>query len=100
MNRSHGAAAQDARRPASGPVSSSAASSYPANYQERQILEEYTDRTIHGTPAEVAASLEELQRQTGVDEVMLVVGGYLRSAQAQTLELLADHYGMPASDAA
>ena len=68
---------------------------YPANIQERQILEEYTNRTIHGTAAEVASGLEDLQRQTGVDEVMLVVGGYLRSAQAHTLELLADHYSMP-----
>ncbi|MET4061299.1 luciferase family oxidoreductase group 1 [Arthrobacter sp. UYP6] len=68
---------------------------YRPNIQERQILEEYTDRTIHGTPQEVAAGLEELQHQTGVDEVMLVVGGYLRSTQAHTLELLADHYSMP-----
>lgn len=68
---------------------------YRPNIHEQQILEEYTDRTIHGTPAEVAASLEDLQRQTGVNEVMLVTGGYLRSTQAQTLELLADHYSMP-----
>lgn len=69
---------------------------YPANFQERQVLQDYTDRTIHGTAGEVAAALEDLQRRTGVDEVMLVVGGYLRSTQAHTLELLADHYGMPA----
>lgn len=64
--------------------------------QERQIIEEYTDRALHGTAAEVAAGLEELQRQTAVEEVMLVVQGYTRRAQARTLELIADHYGMPA----
>ena len=68
---------------------------FQANAQERQIIEEYTDRTLHGTAAQVAAALEELQAQTGVDEVMLVVTGYSRRAQARTVELLADHYGMP-----
>ena len=70
---------------------------YPANFQERQVLEEYTDRTLHGTAEEVAAGLEDLQRHTGVDEVMLVVSGYSRRAQSHTLDLLADHYGMPAA---
>lgn len=62
--------------------------------QERQIIEEYTDRTIHGTAAEVAGGLEELYAQTGVDEVMLVVQGHARRAQARTVELIADHYRM------
>lgn len=65
------------------------------NAHQQAVIEEYTDRTIHGTPAEVAIRLEELQRQTGVNEVMLVTGGYLRSAQARTVELIADHYSMP-----
>ncbi|MEO6531429.1 MAG: LLM class flavin-dependent oxidoreductase [Specibacter sp.] len=68
---------------------------FQANAQERAVIEEYTDRTLHGTAAGVAAGLEDLQRQTGVDEVMLVVSGYSRRAQAHTLELLADHYSMP-----
>lgn len=63
--------------------------------QERQVIEEYTDRALHGTAAEVAEGLEELHGQTGVDEVMLVVQGYSRRAQARTVELIADHYGMP-----
>ena len=70
---------------------------FQASAQERQIIEEYTDRTLHGTAAQVAAALEELQAQTGVDEVMLVVTGYSRGAQARTVELIADHYGMPAN---
>ncbi|TFC57489.1 MULTISPECIES: LLM class flavin-dependent oxidoreductase [unclassified Cryobacterium] len=68
---------------------------FQANVQERQIIEEYTDRTLHGTAGQVAAGLEELQAQTGVDEVMLVVSGYSRRAQSRTVELIADHYGMP-----
>ncbi len=64
--------------------------------QERQVIEEYTDRVIHGTAAEVARGLEELQSQTRVDEVMLVVQGHTRTAQARTVELMADHYNMSA----
>lgn len=63
--------------------------------QERSVIEEYTDRALHGTAAEVAEGLEELHGQTGVDEVMLVVQGCSRRAQARTVELIADHYGMP-----
>ena len=68
---------------------------YLANEHERAILEEWTDRTLHGTAAEVAQGLELLHRQTGVDEVMLVVGGHSRQAQTRTVELIADHYGLP-----
>jgi hypothetical protein len=39
--------------------------------------------------------LEELHDQTRVDEVMLVVQGHSRRAQARTVELIADHYNMP-----
>jgi hypothetical protein len=45
----------------------------------------------------VAEGLEELHAQTDVDEVMLVVQGHSRRSQAQTVELIADHYGMPAN---
>ncbi|WP_461187974.1 LLM class flavin-dependent oxidoreductase [Arthrobacter sp. Z4-13] len=69
---------------------------FQGTHQEREIIEEYTNRALHGTAAEVASGLEELHHQTGVDEVMLVVQGYSRRAQARTLELIADHYGMTA----
>jgi len=68
---------------------------FQGNMQERQIIEQYTDQTLHGTADEVAKGLEDLQEQTGVDEVMMVVQGYSRRAQSRTVELIADHYGMP-----
>ena len=68
---------------------------FEANVHERQVLEEYTDRAIHGMAAEVAYGLEELHDQTRVDEVMLVVQGHSRRTQARTVELIADHYNMP-----
>lgn len=68
---------------------------FQANAQERRVIEEYIDRTLHGTATEVAEGLEAVHRQTGVDEIMLVVQGYSRCAQARTVELIADHYGLP-----
>ncbi len=68
---------------------------YPATEHERAILDEWTDRTLHGTAAQVAEGLELLHRQARVDEVMLVVGGHSRRAQSRTVELIADHYALP-----
>lgn len=68
---------------------------YDATPQEQQVLDAYTDRYLNGTPAEVATVLEQLHEQTGVDEVMLVTMGYARAAHTRTLELMADHYGLP-----
>ena len=70
----------------------------PLHSQERMIIEEYTHRTLHGTAADVAAGIEDLQEQTGVNEVMLVVQGHSREVQTRTIELMADHYGMTAPE--
>lgn len=68
---------------------------YPATTQERHILDVYTGRSFHGTPATVADRLEALHQRTGVDEVMLVVGGHSAALDERGIELLADHYELP-----
>ena len=68
---------------------------YPATAQEQAILDSYTERFLNGRPEYVADKLDRLHARTGVDEVMLVVMGHSRRAQYRTLELLADHYGLP-----
>ncbi|MHC5560904.1 LLM class flavin-dependent oxidoreductase [Kocuria sp. U4B] len=70
---------------------------YPATVQEQHVLDLYTHRFLNGTGADVAADLEQLHALTDVDEVMLVTLGHSRRAQARTVELLADHYGLPAA---
>lgn len=67
---------------------------FRGNRQEQEILDDYTDLTLHGTAAHVADGLEELHAQTRVDEIMLVVQGHSRRAQSRTVELIADHYSM------
>lgn len=68
---------------------------HPATTNERAILDLYTNRTLAGTAATVANRLEQLHEQTGVDEVMAVLGGHDLHVATRTVELLADHYGMP-----
>ena len=68
---------------------------YQATPQEQAILDSYTQRFLNGTPEHVADSLDRLHARTGVDEVMLVVMGHSRLAQSRTVDLLADHYGLP-----
>ncbi len=70
---------------------------YPATLEEKQILDFYTQHTVNGTGADVAAVLDALHARTAADEIMLVTTGHSRQVQARTIELLADHYGMPAS---
>ena len=68
---------------------------YDATLQEQQVLDAYTDRFVNGTPADVAAVLERLHALSGADELMLVTTGHARAAHARTVELIADHYGLP-----
>lgn len=76
--------------------SSEEVTAYPATADERAILDMYTDRAHAGTPETVAHRLEDLHEQTGVDEVMVVLGTHPRGADERTVELLAEHYGIPA----
>ena len=68
---------------------------YQATVQERHIIDAYTDRSFHGTPETVGARIEALQERTGVDEVMLVIGGHSTSLDQEGISLIADHYSMP-----
>ncbi|WP_404287462.1 LLM class flavin-dependent oxidoreductase [Glutamicibacter arilaitensis] len=66
---------------------------FDGTLNERSIIDMYTERAFTGTAATVAGQLEKLQEQTGVDEIMLVIGTYSPEAEISTLELLAKHYG-------
>lgn len=68
---------------------------YPATMQERRIIDAYTSRNFHGTPATVADRLEALHERTGADEIMLVVGGHSSSFDERGIELIADYYDIP-----
>ena len=65
---------------------------FDGTLNEQAIIEMYTNRAFSGTAATVAAALEQLQEQTGVDEITLVIGAHDPEAEVRTLQLLAKHY--------
>jgi luciferase family oxidoreductase group 1 len=69
---------------------------YEPSPREKQILDSYNRRFLNGTAPQVADVLEQLAVRAQVDEVMLVTMGYSRQAQARTVNLIADHYGLAA----
>lgn len=71
------------------------AEAYAPSAQEQQILDMYGRRFVNGTGEQVAEHLDHLHDMTGVDEIMLVTMGHSRQVQTRTLELIADHYGLP-----
>ncbi|WP_244650609.1 LLM class flavin-dependent oxidoreductase [Plantibacter sp. CFBP 13570] len=68
---------------------------YPATLDERRVLDMYMANTLHGTGSEVGVALERLHEQTSADEIMLVTGGHSREIQTSSVELVADHFGLP-----
>ncbi|GAA4528461.1 LLM class flavin-dependent oxidoreductase [Brachybacterium paraconglomeratum] len=68
---------------------------YSPTLQERQILDTYTQRSAPGTGPQVAEHLDHLHELTGANEIMLVTMGHSRAVQRRTVELIADHYGLP-----
>lgn len=72
---------------------------YRPTMQEQHIIDAYTNRSFHGTPATAADRLEALQARTGADEMMLVVGGHSTSLDQEGISLIADHYAMPCLEA-
>ncbi len=68
---------------------------YRAGPQEQRALDQYSERFRAGTPAAVAARLDALREAARVDEVMLVPMGPSRAGHRRTVDLLADHYGLP-----
>ncbi|WP_051299126.1 LLM class flavin-dependent oxidoreductase [Arthrobacter castelli] len=76
-----------------------AVESYDPTLQEREILDSWTDRVMHGTPEKVTGQIGRLQDQAEADEIMLLPVAHSLEAQYRSTELIADAYDMPASEA-
>ena len=65
------------------------AAAYPYTQNDRYAVDEYRSRTLIGTPASVRAQIEELARDSGADEVMVVSNLYGHAERLRSYELLA-----------
>ncbi len=68
---------------------------YPYTAQERQITEGWRHRMFYGTGETVVKSLNEVQKRSGADELMIVNLGHSPKGILRSAELIADAYQMP-----
>jgi luciferase family oxidoreductase group 1 len=70
---------------------------YTYDAQERQVVDNWLNHVPHGTPEQVTAHLNQVQRDSGADELMIGSVGHSVQARLRSTELIADAYGMPDS---
>ncbi|MEU3723570.1 LLM class flavin-dependent oxidoreductase [Streptomyces sp. NPDC031705] len=71
------------------------AAAYDFSPLEREFVDGWLSRVVHGTPDEVRAGLDALVARTGADELMLTANAHGGAARLRSYGLVADAYGMP-----
>lgn len=72
------------------------AEAYSFSPMEREFVDGWNANVVHGTPDEVRAGLDDLQKRTGADELMITANAHGGGARVRSYELIADVYGMRA----
>ncbi|MEV3861355.1 LLM class flavin-dependent oxidoreductase [Streptomyces sp. NPDC050095] len=62
---------------------------------ERDFIRSWNSNVIHGTADEVRSGLDDLQKRTGADELMLTANAHSGEVRLRSYELIADAYGLP-----
>ncbi|MFJ8631662.1 LLM class flavin-dependent oxidoreductase [Streptomyces sp. NPDC093568] len=68
---------------------------YEFSALEREFADSWLADVIHGTPDEVRAGLDDLQKRTGADELMITSNAPGMEVRLRSFELIADAYGLP-----
>ncbi|WP_436958504.1 LLM class flavin-dependent oxidoreductase [Streptomyces sp. SudanB182_2057] len=63
--------------------------------RETAALGGWLDNALYGTADEVAVGLDELQKRTGADELMLAMNSHSLDFRVRSYELISDAYGLP-----
>ncbi|MEU0391346.1 LLM class flavin-dependent oxidoreductase [Streptomyces sp. NPDC006208] len=71
------------------------AEAYAFSAPERQFVESWLSNIVHGTADEVRTGLDDLQKRTGADELMLTANAHSGDARLRSYELIADAYELP-----
>ncbi len=71
------------------------AEGYEWSAAERDFVDSWNSDVIHGTADEVRAGLDDLQKRTGADELMLTSHAHSGELRVRSYELIADAYGLP-----
>ncbi|MDG4858416.1 LLM class flavin-dependent oxidoreductase [Streptomyces sp. T-3] len=71
------------------------AAAYEFSEMEREFVDSWLKNVIHGTADEVRAGLDDLQKRTGADELMITANAHGGEARLRSYELIADAYDLP-----
>jgi luciferase family oxidoreductase group 1 len=72
------------------------AEAYQFSPMEREFVDGWLTNIVHGVPEEVRAGLDDLQKRTGADELMITANVHGGEARLRSYDLIADAYGLPA----
>ncbi|GAB2953127.1 LLM class flavin-dependent oxidoreductase [Streptomyces pseudoechinosporeus] len=75
------------------------AEAYEFSPMEREFIDSWNSNVIHGTADEVRAGLDDLQKRTGADELMLTSHAHSGDVRVRSYELIADAYQLPNTQA-
>ncbi|MFJ3904197.1 LLM class flavin-dependent oxidoreductase [Streptomyces sp. NPDC090025] len=75
------------------------AEAYPFTPAEREFVDGWLANIVHGTADEVRAGLDDLQKRTGADELMITANAHSGEARLRSYGLIADAYGLPDDEA-
>ncbi len=71
------------------------AEAYEFSQAEQDFIASWNSDVIHGTADEVRAGLDDLQKRTGADELMITSHAHSGELRLRSYELIADVYGLP-----
>ncbi|WP_405955224.1 LLM class flavin-dependent oxidoreductase [Streptomyces phaeochromogenes] len=71
------------------------AEAYEFSPMEREFVDSWNSNVIHGTADEVRSGLDDLQKRTGADELMLTANAHSSDVRLRSYELIADAYQLP-----
>jgi luciferase family oxidoreductase group 1 len=71
------------------------AEAYEFSAMEQDFIASWNANVVHGTPDEVRAGLDDLQKRTGADELMITANAHSGEVRVRSYELIADAYGLP-----
>ncbi|MFF5567240.1 LLM class flavin-dependent oxidoreductase [Streptomyces sp. NPDC012623] len=71
------------------------AEAYRFSSMEQDFVDGWLGNVVHGTPDAVRDGLNDLQKRTGADELMITAQSHGGDARLRSYELIADAYGLP-----
>ncbi|MFF3750090.1 LLM class flavin-dependent oxidoreductase [Streptomyces sp. NPDC002018] len=71
------------------------AEAYQFSSLEQEFVNTWLTNIVHGTPDAVRDGLNDLQKRTGADELMITANAHGGEARLRSYELIADAYALP-----